>query len=409
MKPALFLALVVGALALPLNVSAEAAVPRGITVVAKDFVIEVYHNGDRLPENRRKLLLDRFGATAERIDADLKPGDWIVFHLANNRLRHHGTKYFAMAAPVDDQPFGYVSDFNSPQWSSCDDPGRAKAFIENRFEGTESRAVPIGRPWEEGAKFVKEYAGEGFPCTPVWGAAPSTWLKFVVPGEPGKKPSKRKGSRKTSEPKRVPPGTIIALAEPTKESSAPPSSSEAETKKTEIKVLPIESPRRWPVQIISAIYGTGGKNADVTARVSEYVEGRKFFAANPKYLGADPNPYWNKGLHIVYLKDGVRREQRRNENEHILPESFYGPQDAGELESWLTGTRWIGPKGEIQFHPNRLATGPKMKTDAQWETTASNRLRLTWDQETATEFQFDYVWSSFKEPRDGKNTYQLLK
>lgn len=411
--------------AIPLRLLSHQGIPeppKGITIVAKDFVIEVYHNGERVPEAKRKFLLDRFGATAERIDAELHPGDWIVFHVANNRLRHKGTKYFAMAATVDGEPFAHVSDFNSPQWSSCDDPGRVDAFIKNRLEGTESRAVPIARPWEEGLKFMRKYAGEEFPGKPIWGTAPSTWLKFVVPDDPAKpEPAKIQNSpRRTKLP---PPDAIFAfqdLGASLKLVKVPPleSNKEAEKKSEEkeepleeVTNLPlaIESPRKWPVQVLSAVYGTGGKNADVTERVAELVQERKFFAANPGHLKADPNPYWNKSLRIVYMKDGVRREQRRNENEHILPESFYGPQDAGELETWLPGTRWIGPRGEIQFHQNQLLTGPELKTQAQWKATAANGLEITWEEDDVTAYRFDYTWSSFKQPDDAKTTHRILK
>jgi len=388
-------------------------------------VIEVYHSGDRVSDESRKLLLDRFGATVEHVDVSLEPGDWIVFHVANNRLRHHGTKYFAMAAARKGDPFGYVSDFHSPQWSSCDDPGRAPTFIRNRLEGTESRAVPIARPWEEGLEFMKHYAGDEFPGEGIWGTTPSTWLKFVVPGSPEVVEKKKSRPRPRLRPTpAIIQGPVEAGLSPTPPSPTPvplseltgpskevggPEATPGESVLLETQTLEVEHPRRWPVQVLSATYGTGGKDADVTKKVTDYVQDRKFFAANPRYLGVDPNPYWNKGLHIVYLKDGVRRHQHRNENEHILPESFYGPQDAGELGNWLPGTRWVGPRGEVQFHESGLLTGPGLKSDAQWETLTSRKLRLTWKQDEVDEFLCDYVWGSFKTPDDGKNSYRLLK
>jgi hypothetical protein len=51
---------------------------------------------------------------------------------------------------------------------------------------------------------------------------------------------------------------------------------------------PTMAAKRWPVQILSAIYGTGGKDADVTAKVQDYVEKpRVTFSANPVALSAD--------------------------------------------------------------------------------------------------------------------------
>ncbi len=57
------------------------------------------------------------------------------------------------------------------------------------------------------------------------------------------------------------------------------------------------------------------------------------------------------------MKDGVSREVRRYENEHVLPESFYGPQDAPELAKWLPDSRWRAEQGELQFHADHTATG----------------------------------------------------
>jgi len=623
----------------------SAAPRKGVLVVAKDFVVEVYHNGTRVPDEKREYLLDRFGASAECIDVPLQAGDWIVFHVANNRLRHEGRIYFAMAASDGADRFAHVSDPASPQWSSCDDPGRARDFIKGRREGTESRAVPITKVWEEGDKYMTEFSGATFPGIPLWGAAPSCWIKYVVPG-PEKKPTTKSREKPSSselekivplESKRAKPpvkasgtaavakvnslgmtflpvaGTevlmcihetrkgdyaayaaevpqvpdtwkaIEAYGIPVSENAdhpvvnvswddavafcqwlskkegatyrlptdrewtlavgigarerrgtpesfdgkiknvypwgtqwPPPAgagnfadlagaakipgmiaipryddgyattapvmsfrpnpsgfydlsgnvwewcenwynkeqrervlrggawqydelsllssdrlanlpetrdiyrgfrcvldpSGQQEDEKValeEHQILAVESPRRWTVQVLAATYGTGGKNADVIERVTRFVEDRKRFSANPVDLGADPNPGWNKSLHIVYIKGGVRREQRWNENGTVLPESLYGPQDAGELTRWLEGTRWTGPKGEIQFHPSGLVAGPKLSGDAQWKALDSRKIRVTWAKEGSLDYDFDYVWSELKRPEDGKDSYRLLK
>ena len=157
---------------------------KSLVVVAKDFVLEVYKNGVRVPEEKRHLLLDRFGATAERIDHDLVPGDWLVFHVANNRLRHDGSKFFSISAPHGKEKHGIVTNPDSANWSICDDPVRSRDFIQQREEGTESRAMPISHEWEEGMKYMREFAGDNFHGRPLWGAAPSTWIKYIVPENP---------------------------------------------------------------------------------------------------------------------------------------------------------------------------------------------------------------------------------
>jgi hypothetical protein len=168
--------------------------------------------------------------------------------------------------------------------------------------------------------------------------------------------------------------------------------------------------KRWPVQIVSATYGTAGKDADVTGKVKEFVEDlQKPFASNPKDLGADPNPGWNKSLRIVYMKDGVRREQRRNENEDILPESFYGPHDAAELKAWLPASRWVGEAGELQFHADGSCTSPGQKDAMRWDALGPKKIRIAWPDSRTVEFDFDYTWSSFSEVANGKNVWHVLR
>ena len=123
----------------------------------------------------------------------------------------------------------------------------------------------------------------------------------------------------------------------------------------------------------------------------------------------DPNPYWNKGLHVVFMKDGVRREQHRNENEHVLPESFYGPQDAAELSKWLIGTRWKGPRGEVQFHPGGVLAGLGLEGSATWETLDKNYLRVIWPDDRQTDHVFDYFWKSFSQKSDDENIHRLME
>ena len=57
--------------------------------------------------------------------------------------------------------------------------------------------------------------------------------------------------------------------------------------------------------VISAVYGSGDKFADVTYRVNDLLrDPETVFWARPQWLGADPTPGWNKALVIVYEHDG---------------------------------------------------------------------------------------------------------
>lgn len=363
-----------------------------LITVTDDFVIEAYKNGRRI--EMRELLDEIHGATVERMDVEVRHGDWLVFHVANNRLRWGGVKYFAVAGCHGKNEFGFVSDPASNAWSVCDDPERAREFIRMRDAGTEIRAGAIAKPWKEGDAHMRRHAGEDFPGKPLWGGGSSTWIKFVAPARSGRQAVA--GSR--SAPQKA------------KQEAAKPSPQPVATPVVTVVPKTVASPTRWPVQVLSAIYGTGGKNADVTTRVKDLVENqRAFFAVDPPNLGADPNPYWNKGLTIVYMKDGVRREQHRNENEHVLPESFYGPQDAAELAAWLPGSRWRGEKGEWQFHADRTVTGPGIEGALLWETQANNQFRITWAADRKVDYTFDYTWSSFREKEDARAVYHGVK
>src|SRR5712671_6843774 len=93
------------------------AVPKGapevrcnyLITVADDFVVDVYHNGKPVPETKRELLVERFGATAEKVKVSVRSGDWLVFHVVQNRLRWGGSKYFAVAGCFAANEFGFVS------------------------------------------------------------------------------------------------------------------------------------------------------------------------------------------------------------------------------------------------------------------------------------------------------------
>lgn len=151
-----------------------------VITVTDDFVVKIYHNGVRVPEEKRELRLDRFGATVERIDLQVRSGDWIVFHVVNNRLRWDGAYYFGVAGIFSRDHFGFVSELVSGDWSVCDDPAQVRQFITHKNYLRHNRAVPVERPWHEGIELMKSHAGETWPGAPLWGRERSTWIKVVV-------------------------------------------------------------------------------------------------------------------------------------------------------------------------------------------------------------------------------------
>lgn len=361
-----------------------------IITVADDFVVEVYKNGVRIPGTHRTLLDEIHGATVERMRLEVRPGDWLVFHVVNNQRRWGGVKYFAVAGLLGDNDFGFVSDPGSDAWSVCDDLAQVRDFIRQRDAGTNARPGAIAKPWQEGDDHMRKHAGAGFPGKPLWGSGASTWIKFVAPGNLPK-------------PVALPPKETVPVVELT----SPSPISIPKLPPTPMASL---SPTRWPVQILYAMFGSGDRNADVTLRVKELVETKKTtFAVNPTTLGVDPIPYWKKSLWIAYVKDGVRREVRRYENEHVLPESFYGPQDALELEKWLPGSRWHSEQGELQFYADHTVFGYPFEGIPKWETLAGNKLRVTWSTERKVEYIFDNTWGSFYDADDPKAVFRAVK
>lgn len=148
--------------------------------VADDFIVDVYYNGERVPDDRRSLLLERFGATGEKINMPVNKGDWLVFNVVNNRLRWGGAYYFAVAGMMDDEKtIGFTTELTSGRWSCCDNPNNVARFISERDYLTANTARAVERPWHEGDEFLRGFAKE-WSGTPIWGSTRNTWLKFVA-------------------------------------------------------------------------------------------------------------------------------------------------------------------------------------------------------------------------------------
>jgi len=153
---------------------------RYLITVADDFIVDVYHNGVKVPDGRRELLEERFGATVERINVEVHKGDWLVFHVVNNRLRWGGASYFGAASCFGKDEFGFVSGVECGCWSTCDSPRDAEKFIARKNFLRQHSASLIANPWGDGTPLMQAYAGPAWNGQPIWGHAPSTWLKVVV-------------------------------------------------------------------------------------------------------------------------------------------------------------------------------------------------------------------------------------
>jgi hypothetical protein len=81
-----------------------------------------------------------------------------------------------------------------------------------------------------------------------------------------------------------------------------------QTRQAAAHMAEIKSTKAAGLIVISAVYGSGDKYADVTGRVNDLLrDPRAYFWAKPAWLQADPAPGWNKALVVVYELDGRRR------------------------------------------------------------------------------------------------------
>ena len=151
-----------------------------LVTVADDFIVDLYHNGKLVPDGRRKVLLERFGAIVERIRLQVRDGDWIVFNVVNNRLRWGGAYYFAVAGCFGDDEFGFVSRLDTKTWSACDSPNDVERFISDKTYLSDRPAQEVVRPWREGTTFMRRYAGKSWDGSPLWGSTKNTWIKVIL-------------------------------------------------------------------------------------------------------------------------------------------------------------------------------------------------------------------------------------
>jgi hypothetical protein len=157
-------------------------VARFLYLVADDFVVEIYVNGKRVDDEDRHLLGERYGATKERVDVELHPGDWIVFNVVNDRLRWNGAKYFAAAGMIDEGQPAFWTDASSGKWSFCDATANVDEFIAKPTYLASHQVEAIEEhKWDAGdgmmRNTVKDWRGE-----PIWapGRARNIWIKYVV-------------------------------------------------------------------------------------------------------------------------------------------------------------------------------------------------------------------------------------
>lgn len=161
------------------------------------------------------------------------------------------------------------------------------------------------------------------------------------------------------------------------------------------------------VKVIKVIYGERGIDADVTAKVREYIEvKRQGFTSNPREMGADPSPGMKKWLTVIFTKDGIQRKKEGNEGTFFPIEAFYGPQDADELKKWLPGTEWKSLT-DVVFNADQTFTAAG-RTGYRWSVSARNKIVLEWSEDEKIECIFENDWKSFTEQLRKKRTFRRV-
>src|SRR4051794_34206143 len=136
-----------------------------LITVADDFIVDVYHNGVKVPDDRRELVEEVHGATVERIRVDVRAGDWLVFNVVNNRMRWGGSSYFAVTGRGD-SGVAFTTELDSGRWSCCDDPAQVGQFIAEPDRFINHRVLPISNPWGDGDSLMARHA-DGWKGKPL--------------------------------------------------------------------------------------------------------------------------------------------------------------------------------------------------------------------------------------------------
>ena len=147
---------------------------------ADDFVVDVFHNGQRVPDSLRSMTKELYGAIGERTDITVRERDWVVFNVANNRLRWSGAYYFGVAG-VNDDGFVGISSEENEQWSVCEDPGLVPRFIAEADFMATNYAQRISKPWTGGDSMIRPHV-KNWTGYAIWGSETNRniWIKFYA-------------------------------------------------------------------------------------------------------------------------------------------------------------------------------------------------------------------------------------
>jgi hypothetical protein len=165
--------------AAPGNVSYGPIAAHYIQMVSAEFVVDIYHNGVLVPQSKRQLQKEVYGAQIEKVSLELHEGDWLVFHVVNNGLRTGFPRCFFAAGMLDETHPTFFTEAASHRWLACDNIQKVSQFIANWADRGDGSAQAVTQPWKDGVKYINEKV-PGWKGSPIWGTAHGTWLKYVI-------------------------------------------------------------------------------------------------------------------------------------------------------------------------------------------------------------------------------------
>ena len=168
-----------------------------LITTADDFIVDLYLNGKPVSLSKRNLLVERFGATVEKVDIEVHKGDWLVFNVVNNRLRWNGNYYFAVAGCFAENEFGFTSQMEKQdvvnlgvenhedqkketRWSVCDSTRDISRFISSKNYFSDHKPKTVSSVWGDGDLLMRQYAGTNWAGQPIWGDSRNTWIKAII-------------------------------------------------------------------------------------------------------------------------------------------------------------------------------------------------------------------------------------
>ena len=154
-----------------------------LLLVADDLIVDIYLNGERVPDELLKLEREIYGAMVLSARLELHEGDCLAFVVAND-LPRWGTCGFSAAALMGtgNTPI-FWSESSTGAWCTCESVIQADRFIKDPAYLADRKAVVPDKPWNDcKTELAKrcEYSGDT-----LWSSAPShlVWFKYVVPRE----------------------------------------------------------------------------------------------------------------------------------------------------------------------------------------------------------------------------------